>query len=112
MRVIACVTAAALTGCATLPAPLAPPSPGEPRGFVSLETRPSGARAVVTRDGESRLACAETPCRFALQPGPACLDLRRVGYSWQLQTLALAGEEDRYSVQLEGGISRWESGFW
>jgi hypothetical protein len=68
------IAAALLGGCAHLPPPLAEPSPGEPRGFVAVETRPGGARAVVRRAGEASLACDETPCRFPMTPGPATRD--------------------------------------
>lgn len=108
MRANPWIAAVALAGCAHLPPPLAPPGPGEPRGYIAIESSPAGARAVVTRDGDSRLACAETPCRFALPPGAVQVDLSRVGYSWQLHTLAVAGEEDRYTVELRGGT--WSRG--
>jgi hypothetical protein len=104
MRRFGAAVSAFLLACTHAPRPGPLESPVGPRGFVEIESRPSAARVVVDRAGDRRLACPSTPCRFELSPGPAQLELLRFGYAWSLSTVVVPNGEDRYVVQLEGGL--------
>jgi hypothetical protein len=86
---------------------LAPlPAPDGPHGIVSIETRPRGARVVMERDGTRYLACRETPCTFEASPGQGRIDMSRFGYRYGLDVSVSAGEEERYAVELQGGLPK------
>jgi hypothetical protein len=79
-----------------------------PHGIVSIETRPSGARVVLEREGTRYLACRKTPCRFEAALWAVAGRHEEVLYRFPQdlpsELEVVAGEETRYAVELHGGF--------